>query len=223
MSIQLNPEIIREQFAIFGCAQLSDAAPQFVQVLDHLNIAQRVPGKKIAGPAFPVITLNDMLPCLQALQAAPTDSVIFIHNDIAESEALAGDIYVTAALNQGIAGLIVNGAIRDIDSLSEIGLPVYSKTINYVSAKTAKVPAVTVPSIIDKSDYKLQAGDWIFADADGMLSIKAEHVSAVFKSALLLRQREEELKKCLSAGERLDVICGLTDFLEGRSKLKFDV
>lgn len=214
-------ESIQRAFKKMGCAQLHDASNQYTHVL-RLPITARVPGKQLAGPVFPVITHNDMLPCLQALDMAPKDSILFIHNVAEQSEALAGDIYVTAAKSQGISGIIINGAIRDIDFLAEIDLPVYSRDVTYVSAKTAQVPAAELPSCIDFEDFTLELGDWIFADSDGLLVVKEKHLSAVFNGAVILQNREQELKDRLKKGERLGELCGLRDFLEGRGPLKFD-
>ena len=58
-----------------------------------IPILSRTPGQKVAGQAFPVITDNDMLPGLQALDVTPPGSVLFIHNVARRSEALAGDIF----------------------------------------------------------------------------------------------------------------------------------
>lgn len=214
---------IKEKFEIIGCAQLQDAAPQYTTVLNGLGLVSRVPGLKVCGPVFPVVTQNDMLPCLQALDQAPEGSVIFIHNESSESEALAGDIYVTAALQQKLGGLVVNGAVRDIDTLARMGLPVYSKTVTYVSAKTAKVPAAQVPATVSIGDAVIAPGSWIFGDSDGMLLIKEEHVSVVFKAAFILQKREDELKSALARGERLGDVCGLSDFVAGRGPLRFEV
>lgn len=214
-------QVIQAAFKKMGCAQLHDASNEYTHILDDPLIS-RVPGKQLAGPVFPVITDNDMLPCLQALDMAPQGSVLFIKNDAKVSEALAGDIYVTAAKAQGISGIIIDGAVRDIDFLEEIDIPVFTREVTYVSAKTAQVSAADLPSKIDYGSFTLEAGDWIFADSDGLLVVKEKHLTAVFNGAVILQNREQELKDRLKKGERLADLCGLQDYIEGRAALKFD-
>lgn len=212
---------VQQEFCRMGCAQLRDAAPEYTHVLD-LPLTQRTPGKRLAGQVFPVETENDMLPCLQALDAAPQGAILFIQDISGKSEALAGDIYVTAASQQGLGGLIVNGAARDVDFLPELNFSVFSRSINYVSAKMAKTPSMNIPCSVQLGDLLLEPGDWIFGDGDGLLVIKQQYFSAVFTGALMLCGREEALKAALREGRRMSELCGLEDFLAGRAELKFE-
>jgi 4-hydroxy-4-methyl-2-oxoglutarate aldolase len=209
----------RGLFDGLGCALLHDAAHAYVRPVPPA-LTLRTPGLRLAGPAFPVETHNDMLPVLQALDAAPPGSVIVARNTADESEALAGDIFVTAAAAQGIAGLVVDGAIRDIDGIQGLGVPVFSRTVNYVSAKTALVPARAVPEAVTLASVAVAPGDWIFGDSDGLLVVEARLVSAVMNAAIVLHEREESLKRALRAGERLSTVCGLREFLAGEAPLK---
>jgi 4-hydroxy-4-methyl-2-oxoglutarate aldolase len=213
---------LASMFQDLGCALLHDAAPGRAKVVDPA-IRCRTPGLKAAGPVFPVATANDMLPCLQALDLAPPGWVIFINNTTDRSDALAGDIFVTACRQRRLGGLIVRGAVRDVAALREMGFPVYSSEVTYVSAKTAKVPAAEVPETLDLGSYTLAPGDWIFADDDGVLALPERYAGAVMRAAVLLGQAEDQLKAKLRGGETLGDLCGLDDFLAGRAPLRFEV
>jgi regulator of RNase E activity RraA len=211
-----------ELFDELGCAQLRDASARYTKAVPS-GVLRRIAGQRLAGPAFPVTTDNDMLPCLQALDAAPAGWVLVLCNTAAESEALAGDILVTAAVAQQLGGLVVDGAVRDTDTLGDLGLTVFARTVNYVSAKTAHVPATTVPQVVRLGELPLRPGDWIFGDGDGVAIVAAEHVRAVFNGALMLTRREMELKERLRGGETLGEICGLDEFVAGRGPLRFEI
>jgi 4-hydroxy-4-methyl-2-oxoglutarate aldolase len=222
MIIKNIEQEIKDSFQLLGCAQLYDAAMKYSYCLT-IPLKSRTSIKKLAGPIFPIITDNDMLPCLQALDLAPRGSVLFIHNISAEySEALAGDIFVTAAREQGLGGLIVNGAVRDIDVIDNMGFPVFSKEVTFVSAKTANVASTSVPATIKLPNVVLEPGDWIFADSDGVLLVKQKFMGIVYKAAMVLSNREEDLRIKLLDKNRLSDLCGLHDYLEGRAPLKFD-
>jgi 4-hydroxy-4-methyl-2-oxoglutarate aldolase len=222
-------------FPALGCALLQDAAPQYCVVFRNPPVA-RASKTVLAAPVFPVITPNDMLPCLQALEDAPQGYALYIRNSGPNSHALMGDIFATAARANGLAGVVVEGAVRDVEALQQIGLPVFSTEVTFVSAKTASCKAADLPHTIEIEDFRpayepfngekktrVEIGDWIFADSDGMLTVRKSYVGAVMAAARLLNQREEELKAKLRNGERLGRLIGLQDFVAGRGNLKFNV
>jgi regulator of RNase E activity RraA len=146
-----------------------------------------------------------------------------------------GDIFATAAQSKGLAGLVVDGAVRDLDALAGIGLPVFSTEVTFVSAKTAVCKAVELPHAIEIDDYRpafepfagnrveIRHGDWIFIDSDGALIVAKRYVNAVLAAARMLHQREESLKSELRQGKNMAELIGLHDFVAGRGSLKFSV
>ena len=208
-------------FDEMGCAQIHDAAAQYCKTIES-SLVSRTPGLKMAGPAFPVRTENDMLPCLQALDAASEGDVLVFQNTAETSEALAGDILVTAMKHQGLAGLVVDGAVRDTDTLPALGVPVFSRSVRFVSAKTAQVPAASVPSTVHLGHVPVRPGDWLFGDGDGLILVEEQYLSAVLNAALLLEKKEQAFKSQLAAQQRLGEICGLSAFLNGSGPLRFE-
>jgi 4-hydroxy-4-methyl-2-oxoglutarate aldolase len=213
-------------FTSAGCAQLSDAANTTENIemgfslKNFLNIS---PGQYLCGPVFPVNTMNDMLPCLQAVHYAPEGYIVLLNNQAEESEALAGDILVTECKNAKLGGLVVSGAVRDVANIKELSFPVFAKSINFISAKTAKVPATDVPQSVMLGGKLIETNDWIFGDDDGLYVVKKKYLNALIGGIQIVQQRESELKDALAKGDRLGDICGLEDFVAGKSKLKFEV
>lgn len=219
-------EKIRKIFETSGVAQLSDASNNIKHMNGTFQIKWLNPictNDRICGPLFSVNTENDMLPCLQALAKVPPHYVLFLNNKSHESEALAGDIFVTDLINSKSNGLIVNGAIRDVSELKHMGLPVFAREVNYVSAKTALSKADGVPQEIMVDDFLIKPNDWVFGDRDGILIVKQEFVTALLYGIQVVEDREQQLKEELKKGIRLDAICGLTEFIEGTGKLKFEI
>jgi|GEM_PF-3935140 len=219
-------EAVKKMFLTSGCAQISDAANTVTTLNPGFAVAglsNYSGGVKLCGPVYPVNTLNDMLPCLQAVHTAPPGYVVFLNNTAGESEALAGDILVTECKNAGLGGLVVNGAIRDIAAIREIRFPVFAKQVNFISAKTAKVPAEKVPDDVNVFSNTIEVNDWIFGDEDGVYLVKKKYINALLGGVQVVQQREDELKMELSKGGKLGDICGLEDFVAGKSALKFDV
>ncbi|WP_437962319.1 RraA family protein (plasmid) [Sorangium sp. So ce119] len=211
---------VQQKFLQFGCAQLYDAAPEHTVVLE-LPLIARTPRNRVAGPVFPVSTDNDMLPCLLGLAEAPPGSVLFIHNSAERPLAVAGDIYVISARQQGLNGLIVDGAVRDVDFLQDLDFPVFSRSVTYVAAKQTDQRPPELPCAVQLGDLLLEPGDWIFGDSDGLLLIKRKNLGAVFNGAILVSQREEKLKAGILAGSTLAELSGLREFVSGTGQLRF--
>lgn len=207
---------MRERFTRVGTAQLADAAAEVIEVLD-LPLRQRASASHVCGPVFPVETDDDMLPCLQALAAAPRGWVLYITNKTPKSEGLVGDIFCLAAEKQELGGVVVNGAARDLGELATMAVPVFSTEVNYVSARTTAKPVGTVPSSVLANGVTINPGTWLFGDHDGFLLVSPEHVDSVLIAGEILRERELQLKAELETGRRLDEITGLADFVAGVS------
>ncbi|MEC0106294.1 RraA family protein [Paenibacillus taichungensis] len=215
-------EQVKLQFANIGCAQLNDASQKFT-VPFPTKFQNRTKHLKLCGPVYTVNTDNDMLPGLEALSKAPKGSILFLNNVNETSEALAGDIYVLEAIRRELGGLVINGAVRDIDDLNKLDFPVFSTEITYVSAKTAVTPATKVPDIVQIDNITIEPQDWIFGDNDGLLLIKRKYLNAVLQGALYVEQREQELKNEILSGKSMASLTGLDDYLAGKGPLKFDV
>ncbi len=213
--------LVSRVFASVGCAQLYDACGGRARPIGA-GLTLRTPGLRLAGPAVTVGTDNDMLPGLQALAAAPPGAVLYLQNQGSGNDALAGDIFLSACRQQQVAGLVIEGAVRDIDQLTEIGVPVFSSTVSFVSAKTAESPAREVPEVLIVEGRELVPGTWLFGDSDGLLAVPARYVTAVCTAAALLHKREEQLRKTLEEGAApLSELIGLRAYLAGEGELSF--
>ncbi|GIJ35900.1 RraA family protein [Micromonospora sediminimaris] len=212
---------IRRRFATVGCAQLADAAPEFVVPL-HLPAVPRNGRPRVCGPVFPVATTDDMLPALQALAQTPPGHVLFIHNTVTRSEAIVGDIFLTSAAVQRLGGIVVDGAVRDLTDLAVIDVPVFSTQVTFVSARTTSQRAIDLPQTVEVAGTAVRPGDWLFGDPDGFLLLPADRVGAVFAAGAVLRDREEALKKAMQHdGKTLADLTHLDDFLDGTGDLGF--
>jgi regulator of RNase E activity RraA len=163
-----------------------------------------------------------MLPGLAALCRAPRGYIILINNTGRESDALAGDLFTTDAIAGGFAGLIVNGAVRDTAQLREMSLPIFAKEVNFISAGTGPTPPRT-PELVELGGISIRPNDWIFADEDGMLLVRGEYLRYVLAGAAVVHNREEELRQQINPDQRLALLCGIQDYLNGDGKLGFAI
>jgi regulator of RNase E activity RraA len=110
-----------------------------------------------------------------------------------------GELLSTAAKVRGARGAVVDGLIRDVDKIEELGFPVFATGIKPVdSMGRGIVTAYNVP--VECGEVIVQPGDLIFADYDGVVAIPGRMVNEVVALATDKVQREDGTRAELLAG-----------------------
>jgi 4-hydroxy-4-methyl-2-oxoglutarate aldolase len=168
--------------------------------LIDLALHQIVPGSRAAGPARPVMCgQGDNLMVHAAMaHARPGDVLVLTMPDPAPV-ALVGDLLATQAKAQGVAAILVDGAVRDAEELAELGLPIWARWIRVRGA------AKDVPGTIDEpvmvGGATIHAGDLVVLDADGAAVVARARIEAVLAAARAREEQERVKRAKLQAGE----------------------
>lgn len=218
---------IQEIFEKLGTAQLSDAnikSPSSNSRIHRLsdNLIKRTPNIRLCGPVYPVNTKDDILPGLEAITKAPAGYVILLNNKTNSNKAIAGDIFVSDMIAGKLSGLIVYGAIRDIEEIRKLKLPVYSTHVNFERVKDTKLRSDHFPQTTCIEDLTIIPNDWLFGDEDGLLLIRKQHVAPLVYAAQLLEIRETGIKNQISPQQRYAKIVDLEEYVKGHTKLKYE-
>jgi 4-hydroxy-4-methyl-2-oxoglutarate aldolase len=198
-------------FARLGVATVYEAAGR--QGLVDLALHRVVPGSRAAGPARPVLCgQGDNLMVHAAIaHARPGDVLVLTMPDPAPV-ALVGDLLATQAQARGVAALLVDGAVRDLDELVEIGLPIWARWIRVRGA------AKDVPGSIDEpvtvGGQRIAAGDIVVLDGDGAAVVAAGRAAAVLEAAREREERERVKREKLRAGALSYDLDGLRERVE---------
>ena len=198
--------------AELGVATMHEAAGR-TGVID-VPLTQVVPGSRVAGPARIALCAagdNSMVHAVIA-HALPGDVLVLTSREPAPV-ALVGELLATQAQAQGVAGILVDGAVRDLDELAAIGLPIWARFVRAQGATKGAVGELDVPVTIGGTEIK--PGDLVVMDCDGAMALANAQVEEVLPLALERAERERVMRLRYAAGELSYNVNGLREIVEG--------
>jgi len=155
---------------------------------------------RICAPAFTVRTRSDIFAVARAVEAAPPGSVVVVDGGGAET-ALAGELFARAALSRGLAGLVVDGAVRDVAYLRSCPLPVYSRHVTPKAGTARHLGELAVP--ITCGGVTVSPGDTVLADDEGMIVIDPGDAERLLRAARDVKATEARAVRVLEGGGTL--------------------
>lgn len=168
------------QAAEYQAAILADVAGRRGTL--HGRIKPLAPHMAVAGPAVTVeVRPGDNLAIHAAMAVAQPGDVLVVDGKGDLTCALLGEIMATQAQASGIAGIIIDGAVRDADTLSKGHYPVFAAGLN-PCGPTKSIPG-RVNHPISIAGATVRAGDLVVADIDGVVVIPRDEVQAVIAMA----------------------------------------
>jgi regulator of RNase E activity RraA len=181
------------------------------------------PSLALTGPVFPVRTQCSILPVLQALAVIPAARILVVHDDApgASPRALLGDIIMSAAKHQGIAGIVCFGWVRDVKEAEPLKLPLWAYGATPVPAAVGAA-AAQVPAPLALAGGSLEPDDWMFGDRDGLVVVPRAHARQIIKAAELKDRKETFFKKRIRDGEVLHEMMNLEGHLQRQEPLQVD-
>jgi 4-hydroxy-4-methyl-2-oxoglutarate aldolase len=198
--------------AELGVATMHEAAGR-TGVID-VPLTQVVPLSRVAGPARIALCAagdNSMVHAVIA-HALPGDVLVLTSREPAPV-ALVGELLATQAQAQGVAGILVDGAVRDLDELAAIGLPIWARFVRAQGATKGAVGELDVPVTIGGTEIK--PGDLVVMDCDGAMALASAQVEGVLPLALERAERERVMRLRYAAGELSYNVNGLREIVEG--------
>src|SRR5215831_14707084 len=162
----------------------------------------------LCGPALTcACDPEDNLAMHAALYQARPGAVLVCDGAGSMRCALFGELMATDAVNQGLAGLVVAGPVRDIADIDERGFPVWCTGTAPGQAAKAAVVSVGLPVVV--GGVLVASGDQVIADRDGVVVVPAAQWPALQGEIAALAAKEQRTRGRLATGERLADINGL--------------
>jgi 4-hydroxy-4-methyl-2-oxoglutarate aldolase len=187
-------------------ATISDA-------LDKLGIAGQCLGikplsqtSKMTGRAFtlayapvghPAGTVGDFI------DDVPEGNVVVIDNGGRPDATVWGDILTFCAHQSSLAGTVIDGACRDTHLALELGYPIYSRSYSMRTGKD-RVQLEAMQVIVTIGDARVNPGDIMRGDSDGVVAIPQDREEDVLSTAETIHAAEMRIRDAIAAGKRLD-------------------
>lgn len=164
-------------------------------------------GMKLCGPATTVTSpAIDNLMLHQALYAAEPGTILVVDVSGGYEGGYWGEIMTVAAQERKIAGLVIDGCVRDADLIEQLGFPVFARGLSIRG--TDKRGGGTINQPIKIGDIAITAGDLIVGDRDGLVVVPAAEINSALEAAQKREDKEDQIKKELREGKRTLEIYG---------------
>jgi len=199
------------ELARLGTATVHEAGGR--SPLVDVPLVQILPGSRAAGPARTVrCGQGDNLMVHAAVAEAEAGEVLVLTMPEPEPVALVGELLATQALGRGVAALLVDAAVRDVDELRELGLPIWAR---YVRVRGAEKQAPgTIGDPVEVGGATVRQGDAVVLDTDGAVVVPHEQVETVLTRARERAEREVEKRAKLEEGALSYDLDGLRQLVE---------
>lgn len=200
----ISSDEIAAALAGLGSATLGESGGRAA----HRRLRPAWPGASIAAAAYPVrCTPGDNLAVHVAVTKAPRGSVLVVDVGQVADRGYWGEVLTTAAEAAGIAGLVLDGGVRDVGALEAHGFPVFSSTIALTGATKDKPGVVGRP--VRVGGVMVAAGDWVVADVDGVTFVPGASVDEVLAAGREREAKEAGFFDALRSGSTTVEMLGL--------------
>ncbi len=162
---------------------------------------KKIGGRKLLGSAFTVKTRSgDNLMLHKALQMAEPGDVIVVDAGGELKQAITGEIMMATAAQKGIAGVIIDGAVRDVEALQQMEMPIYAAGVTPAGPHKEGPGEINVP--VSVGGVVIRPGDILVGDGDGVVVIRPEDVGDLIEKAHEKHKGERDIMKIIREGKR---------------------
>ncbi len=157
-------------------------------------------GVRVLGRAFTCrCDPNDNLTLHAALKMAQPGDVLVCDGGGFTEQGMFGDVMASCAVGRGLAGLVVDGGIRDSETISQIGFPVFSRSICMKGAVKETLGQLQIPVVV--GGVSVAPGDLVIGDDDGVCIVPASQVATLAAKCVEREAKEARFREALMAGQ----------------------
>ena len=198
-------ERIRELFSKVSSPNVTDAMHRKGAMQGVISICGNV---KMVGRAVTVQTFaGDCAKPVEAIDVAAPGDVIVINNDGAIHVAPWGELATLSCIKKGIAGVVIDGAVRDVDDIRLTRFPLFAKTIVPNAGEPKGFGEINAE--ISCAGQVVNPGDWIIGDESGVVVVPGKRAYEIARRAFEVRKNEERIREEIRRGSTLSQVAEL--------------
>jgi len=160
-----------------------------------------LPGFHMVGRALTVRTIDgDWAKPIEAIDKAEKGTVLVV--DVNQGRtAVWGELATWSAKLQGLAGVVIDGAVRDYDDLVTIKFPIFSR---YIVPNAGEPKGLgEIGAEITCGNQSVRTGDWVIGDDSGVVVVPQEIAQEIANRALDVREQENRIREEIKQGGSL--------------------
>jgi regulator of RNase E activity RraA len=197
---------LAEDLRGIGVTTLSDALDRLAIDGQCLGLMPFDRGMAFAGRAFTIrmvpVGLSGGSVGDYIDEVAPGQVVVLDNNGRLDA-TVWGDILTLVAHGKGVAGTVIDGVCRDIGRSIELGYPIFARANTMRTGKDrVTADAFNVP--VQVAGVRVEPGDWIVGDDDGVVVVPAARAEEVLRVAREIAEAEDRIRAAVLGGSRLD-------------------
>ncbi|MBN9467934.1 MAG: 4-carboxy-4-hydroxy-2-oxoadipate aldolase/oxaloacetate decarboxylase [Bosea sp.] len=200
----------REAYASVASATAHEAMERRGALDSSIKPVRR--GMKVLGPAFTcVCPPGDNLTLHAALKMAKAGDVIVCASAGFTEQGLFGDVMASCAMGKGIAGLVVDGGVRDGATIAEIGFPVFARALSIKGSVKETLGALNKPIVA--GGMLIEPGDLVIGDDDGVCIVPKAEIVAIAAASKTREEKEARFRRELLQGKTTWDMLNLSELL----------
>jgi len=202
--VRVDEKNIKSVLEKVSSANMSDALHR---ALPLKGIKAVTPGKHMTGRALTVRTYpGDWAKPVEAIDRASKGDILVIDAG-GGTPAVWGELATHSALQKGLGGIVIHGAVRDTADIKKMDLPVFSSDITPQAGEPKGFGEIGVPIVIN--GVRVKTGDWIIGDDDGVLVVPKEKAVEFTNRAMDVLERENRIREEIKEGSTLASVAQL--------------
>lgn len=199
--------------AAFPTTQIADCGGPVAVV--GPGITHRAGGTDFCGPALTVWTKpGDILFLLKAPDLARAGDVLVVDGGGRDDAAVLGDIMSGVLSRTGVVGIAIDGVVRDLDGIDEIGMPVFARGVYPTTGSNDGPGAINVD--VTLGGVVVRPGDVVRGDTSGLVVVPREHVERVVELTRAVDERESAWVAAMEGGAGLAEATGVDEVIRSR-------
>lgn len=206
-----------QRLARLDCCAVSDAMDKLGLTGGVSGLEQRASTRRIAGRVVTYqLVPKDQAPVVSgpprhlgttAIEAAQPGDIVVVEQRTGLDAGSWGGILSLAAKLRGVAGVIADGPVRDIDEARGYDFPVYCRSLTARTAR-GRVAEASTNQPITVGEVTVHPGDYAIADASGVVFVRAADIARLLDAAEAIAGREAAMSRALMAGQPVSQVMG---------------